>query len=246
MDDRGPKGLTDDDRALWTSETRNVSRKGATESNGTTSGGRTATTADSIRKPATREGRNRGDKRPGRLLISEVDMEAWYAEIEDLPGGPASRKDPAPMPPERGDSNLGAKKKPKTRSQPDDPAPFPDRFDRKLYMRLAKGQQRVDATLDLHGLTEKRADFRLTAFVQGAHGRGFRNLLVITGKGNRSGLDEFNRPKGGVLRRRVPELLMRPPLSYLVQSFCESHERHGGKGALYVRLRRPRHKTDPE
>ncbi|MCY3876355.1 MAG: Smr/MutS family protein [Rhodobacteraceae bacterium] len=245
MDDGGPKGLTDDDRALWISETRDVARKGATEPQPASSE-QNAASAESVRKSATQEGRSREGRRTARNLISAADMEAWRAETEDLPpGNPDSGKGSGPSLPESRDSRSAAKGQPKTRGLHGTPTPLPDRFDRKLYARLARGQQKVEATLDLHGLTEKRAELRLTTFVQTAHGRGVRNLLVITGKGNRSGLDEFNRPKGGVLRRRVPDLLSRPPLSHLVQSFSESHERHGGKGALYVRLRRQRHETVP-
>ena len=244
MDDGGPKGLTDDDRALWISETRDVSRKGATEPQPASSEQNAAGT-ESVRKSATQEGWSREGRRTGRNLISDADMEAWRAETEDLPGNPDSGKRSSPALPENRESRSAAKRQPRTRCLQDEPLPLPDRFDRKLYARLAKGQQKVEATLDLHGLTEKRAELRLTTFVQTAHGRGVRNLLVITGKGNRSGLDEFNRPRGGVLRRRVPDLLSRPPLSHLVQSFSESHERHGGKGALYIRLRRQRHKTVP-
>ncbi len=249
MDDRGPKGLTDDDRALWISETRDVSRKGATEKGAAepkpASGDQDAANAGSVRKPAMQGGRSRRGRRTRRGLISDADMEAWRAETEDLPGNPDSGKGSGMPLPESEDSRSAAKGQPRTRGPQGRPTPLPDRFDRKLYARLARGQQKVEATLDLHGLTEKRAELRLTTFVQTAHGRGVRNLLVITGKGNRSGLDEFDRPKGGVLRRRVPDLLARPPLSHLVQSFSESHERHGGKGALYVRLRRQRHKTVP-
>ncbi len=244
MDGRGPKGLTDDDRALWISETRDISRKGATEPKPASSE-QDAASAESVRKYPKREGRSRGGRRTRRNLISDADMEAWRAETEDLPGNPDGGKGSGPPLPEKRDMRSAETARPKKRGPQVNPTPLPDRFDRKLYARLARGQQKVEATLDLHGLTEKRAELRLTTFVQTAYGRGVRNLLVITGKGNRSGLDEFNRPKGGVLRRRVPELLARPPLLHLVQSFSESHERHGGKGALYVRLRRARHKTDP-
>ncbi len=245
MDDRGSKSLTEDDRALWTSETRDISRMRAAKESGAPSGDRTDLGADSARPfvtPTPKRPR-RADHRTKRNRITDADMEAWLAETGDHPENPDDGKNPLPAPRKNSDSNSAAARRPKVRGLPDATAPLPDRFDRKLYMRLAKGQQKVGATLDLHGLTEKGAELRLTTFVRTAHGRGIRNLLVITGKGNRSGLDEFNRPKGGVLRRRVPELLRRSPLSHLVQSFSESHERHGGQGALYVRLRRPRSKT---
>jgi len=66
-------------------------------------------------------------------------------------------------------------------------------------------------------------------------------VLVITGKGGR----QFDDPDGrrfseerGVLRRLVPEWLREPALRQMVVSFTESHERHGGEGALYIKLRR--------
>ena len=245
MDDRGPKGLTEDDRALWISETRDVFRMRATKENGASSSDRTDPGTKPARTPETPPPKRRrgADHRAKRNLITDADMEAWLAETGDLPDRPDDRSNSPSAPRANSSSNSTAARTPRVRRSPDDPAPFPDRFDRKLYTRFAKGQEKIEATLDLHGLTEKRAELRLTSFVRTAQGRGIRNLLVITGKGNRSGLDEFNRPKGGVLRRRVPELLARSPLSHLVQSFSESHVRHGGRGALYVRLRRPRSKT---
>jgi DNA-nicking Smr family endonuclease len=47
------------------------------------------------------------------------------------------------------------------------------------------------------------------------------------------------RPRG-VLRRNVPRWLAAPGLAPLVISYATAHIRHGGEGALYVRLRRGR------
>src|SRR5262249_26857630 len=55
--------------------------------------------------------------------------------------------------------------------------------------------------------------------------------LVITGKGGR---DEGR----GVLRRQVPLWLALPELRRYVIGFEDAHVAHGGKGALYVRVRR--------
>jgi DNA-nicking Smr family endonuclease len=66
-------------------------------------------------------------------------------------------------------------------------------------------------------------------------------VLVITGKGAQSEepamFAECVRPRG-VLRRSVPRWLAEPDLRGLVVSFTEASPRHGGTGALYVRLRR--------
>ncbi|MGH6765236.1 MAG: Smr/MutS family protein, partial [Bradyrhizobium sp.] len=44
----------------------------------------------------------------------------------------------------------------------------------------------------------------------------------------------------GVLRRQVPQWLSLPEFRTLVVGFEEAHIGHGGEGALYVRIRRPR------
>ena len=113
-------------------------------------------------------------------------------------------------------------------------------FDRKLYKRLSTGREAVHGRLDLHGHTVDAAHKLLLSFVKGAHASGKRTLLVITGKGRGSGMDEFNRPRDGVLRRKVPEWLSAPDLSQIVLAVVSAHDRHGGSGAYYVSLRRRR------
>jgi DNA-nicking Smr family endonuclease len=60
--------------------------------------------------------------------------------------------------------------------------------------------------------------------------------LVVTGKGSKDGLD-FSHDERGVLRRMVPHWLAAPDLRHIVLGFTEAARRHGGEGALYVRLR---------
>ena len=69
---------------------------------------------------------------------------------------------------------------------------------------------------------------------------GNRLLLIITGKGNKKTVDEFNRPKSGVLRSGVPEWLKSGPMSDAVLQVMQAHPKHGGGGAYYVYLRRRR------
>ena len=47
-----------------------------------------------------------------------------------------------------------------------------------------------------------------------------------------------------VLRRQVPMWLRSPQLRDFVVGFSDAHVGHGGEGALYVRLRRPRGKRE--
>ena len=60
----------------------------------------------------------------------------------------------------------------------------------------------------------------------------------MTGKGA-AGTALFGDERG-VLRRVVPHWLRLPDLRPLVVGFEEAQQRHGGSGALYVRLRRAR------
>jgi DNA-nicking Smr family endonuclease len=92
---------------------------------------------------------------------------------------------------------------------------------------------------------EARAGLR--TFLYDAHARGELTVLVITGKGARlaAGAAQGESPRG-VLRRNVPLWLAEPDLRAIVTGFSEASARHGGAGALYVRLRKPsRRARDP-
>lgn len=95
--------------------------------------------------------------------------------------------------------------------------------------RIALGREAAGPPLDLHGMSQDQAQDRLIAFVLRAQAEGRRAVLVITGKG--AGGD-------GVLRRRAPEWLASPLLHGVVAGVSEASHRHGGRGALYVALKR--------
>ena len=117
-------------------------------------------------------------------------------------------------------------------------------FDRRRVRRLAAGQIEVEARLDLHGLRQSEAHYRLVSFIRDCVARGLSTVLVITGKGGRreSGadapFDDLDARDHGVLRRSVPHWLAHPELRGLVVSQAPAGPRHGGSGALYVHLRR--------
>jgi DNA-nicking Smr family endonuclease len=119
-------------------------------------------------------------------------------------------------------------------------ASAPLRMDAKAHRRLTRGKLAPEDRLDLHGLTLAQAQPRLARFVIGAQASGLRLVLVITGKGRD---DDGRGPipqRAGALRHEVPLWLSRPPLAPLVQQVVPAHARHGGGGAYYVWLRRPR------
>jgi len=117
-------------------------------------------------------------------------------------------------------------------------------LDRRTEQRLRRGRIDVDGTLDLHGMTQAHAHMALRGFLVAAQGRGDRLVLVITGKGSPPGVRyEAENMWGsgrGILRRLVPEWLSQPDFSSWVSGFRNAHQRHGGGGALYVRIRRKR------
>jgi len=110
------------------------------------------------------------------------------------------------------------------------------KFDRREVRRLGTGRISVDARIDLHGMRQREAHASLKAFLARAQQRGHQRVLVITGKGAARGSDGgYER---GVLNREVPRWLSEPEFREYVVSFAPAHKRHGGEGALYVRMRR--------
>jgi DNA-nicking Smr family endonuclease len=101
---------------------------------------------------------------------------------------------------------------------------------RRAKQRVARGRDPIDGRLDLHGLTQPEAHDALLRFLHTAQTRGAKLVMVITGKG-RGG-------EGGVLKRQVPLWLALPEFRVMVVGFEDAHQRHGGEGALYLRLRK--------
>jgi DNA-nicking Smr family endonuclease len=103
---------------------------------------------------------------------------------------------------------------------------------RRAKQRVARGRDPIDGRIDLHGLTQAEAHDALLRFLYNAQTRGARLVMVITGKG-RGG-------EGGVLKRQVPHWLASPEFRALIVGYEEAHQRHGGEGALYLRVRKVR------
>jgi len=116
----------------------------------------------------------------------------------------------------------------------------PVAMDQKAYGKLRRGKLAPEARIDLHGMTADRAHGALTGFILRTHGQGKRLVLVITGKGRRSDDGGPIPVRHGVLRHNVPHWLSIPPMAGLVLQVTNAHNRHGGGGAYYVYLRRPR------
>jgi DNA-nicking Smr family endonuclease len=154
--------------------------------------------------------------------------------VDPLAAAPATAKEPETPP---------------TRSVPVRPAvkaasasPPLATLERRLRQRLAKGSVSIDRRLDLHGLTQREAHDALRGFLRSAHAEHARIVLIVTGKG-RQDRDGDLFAERGVLRRLVPQWLKGAEFRPLVVGFETATIGHGGEGALYVRLRRPRERT---
>ncbi|WP_394693290.1 Smr/MutS family protein [Hyphobacterium sp.] len=128
--------------------------------------------------------------------------------------------------------------RPATKPKPVIPVAKPPPADRSAERRLRRGRVEIDARIDLHGMTQTAARTSLGHFLHAARSRGFRAVLVITGKGKAGARNrEPGEEAPGVIRRRFPEWLAEPELRHLVSGYASAHRRHGGEGAFYVMIR---------
>jgi DNA-nicking Smr family endonuclease len=106
--------------------------------------------------------------------------------------------------------------------------------------KLRRGLMEPDARIDLHGMTQATAHRTLFTWLAAAHSRGYRLVLVVTGKGNPQNDESapWMMSAHGVLKQMVPRWLNEPELAALIASIQPAHVKHGGGGALYVYLRK--------
>jgi len=105
--------------------------------------------------------------------------------------------------------------------------------------RLSRGTLAPDFTLDLHGHTLDQAHRRLDAGLIQAKAMGARLVLLITGKPRP--VDPADRgQRRGAIRAKVLDWLAAGPHASDIAAVRPAHRRHGGEGALYLVLKRPR------
>jgi DNA-nicking Smr family endonuclease len=98
-----------------------------------------------------------------------------------------------------------------------------------VLRRLRRGQYRVEAQIDLHGMIVSEASAQLGDFLRAARLNGLRCVRIIHGKGLRSG------NRGPVLKNTVNALLRR---SDPVLAFASARPVAGGTGATLVLISR--------
>lgn len=119
-------------------------------------------------------------------------------------------------------------------------AKAPVRMDHKAYKRMKRGKLSPEGRIDLHGMTLDRAHPALNRFILTSAAQGKRLVLVITGKGRDRDDGNPIPTRKGILRHQVPHWLTTPPLVQHIIQFTPAHISHGGEGAYYVYLKRPR------
>ncbi|MBC7985760.1 MAG: Smr/MutS family protein [Sphingomonadaceae bacterium] len=102
--------------------------------------------------------------------------------------------------------------------------------------RLDKGVVTPDRIVDLHGHSLARAYDRLDRALDEAIASGARVLLLITGHAP-SGEAPIRR---GAIRAAVGDWLAASRHARSIAAVRPAHPRHGGRGALYIVLRRTR------
>jgi DNA-nicking Smr family endonuclease len=181
------------------------------------------------------------DGKPRRRKLSEEERDLWGRITRSI--APLRRKPTLADPAEAAATPNKPKPAPSARphaavvSATPNPVPRLQPLDRRQKQRLARGTESIDARIDLHGKTQGEAHLALLRFLRGAQADGAKYVLVITGKGARA-TDMWS--ERGVLKRQVPLWLRLPEFHRYVVGFEQANIGHGGEGALYVRVRRPR------
>ncbi|MBU3079098.1 Smr/MutS family protein [Sphingomonas quercus] len=105
--------------------------------------------------------------------------------------------------------------------------------------RLGRGLAAPDMTLDLHGYTLAAAHAALDAGLARAVAQQARLVLLVTGRPPR-GEWHPDVPRRGAIRAAIGDWLGSSRFADRIAAVRGAHPRHGGAGALYIVMRRPR------
>ena len=201
--------------------------------------------------------------RAGRA-VSEDENALWRQvmdDVEPLPDGGGGGDAPGPETGPQIHVPGEAGKKPKPPARPPRPMPAPalppasppgpakqpelrhgeaPGLEKRTKTRMRRGQMDIEATLDLHGMTQAEAHRALGDFLHGSQSAGKRTVRVVTGKGGGKDLGSRGGSGRGVLRDAVPRWLNEGPNRRMIRGFSHAAPKDGGQGALYVLLKRLR------
>lgn len=191
-------------------------------------------------------------RRPGRKLTRE-EAEVWARVAQTVT--PLAKRRPAPPAEETGQPKAGKEPPvpgpaPARKVKGRVPAPLPAKpvprkeetqphLDGSWERRIAKGTLVPDFSLDLHGSNLETAYRRLMHGLAQAKAMGARVVLVVTGKPRPA--DPMDRgEKRGAIRSKIADWLAASEHAADIVAIRGAHRRHGGPGAIYVVLRKPR------
>ena len=106
-----------------------------------------------------------------------------------------------------------------------------------VLKKLRKGYFGLDASIDLHGLTSREAEYQLSRFLHLSIEEGCRCIHIVHGKGYRSSNDK------PVLKNDINAWLRQHKN---VQAFCSTPAKDGGTGAVFVLLKLSRKYAEEE
>ena len=105
--------------------------------------------------------------------------------------------------------------------------------------KLARAEVHPDFTLDLHGHGLEAAHARLDHGLTQAITLGARVVLLITGRPRPTEAADRG-DRRGAIRAKVLDWLAAGAHASRIAAVRPAHRKHGGAGALYIILRRPR------
>jgi len=191
-------------------------------------------------------------KPPRGLSPQEAQLWAQVARtVTPLAGrAPAQAPEQRAMPPAEPASPPKAMVRPRGRVPAPKPlAPVPVRvpspvhdphgLDSHWERKLAKAAIAPDYTLDLHGATLDGAHARLDNGLAQAVAMGARLVLLITGRPRPVEAADRGSARGAI-RAKILDWMAHGPHAGSIAAVRPAHRRHGGAGALYLVLKRPR------
>lgn len=185
-------------------------------------------------------------KPPRGLSAGEAALWRRVADtVTPLTGRTNAEAHPSPLPPAGAIGGAPVSVVPRNR-----PTPAPSRtregdlsrktLDGTWDRRLAHGLVAPDVQIDLHGQGLDGAYDRLMASLAQAAAIEARVVLVIAGKSRPHGDHDQRGNRRGAIRAKLVDWLAASPHAARIAAIRPAHQRHGGAGAVYVVLRRPR------
>lgn len=111
-------------------------------------------------------------------------------------------------------------------------------IDKATLKKFKKEEFKIEARLDLHGLTEEEAFIKVDNFIPECYNQNKRCVIIITGKGLTVREDDDIFTPKGILKRQVPQWLNMPRIRAMILIYKNPSEKLGGSGALYILLKR--------